>query len=207
MPTVVVTTTPASNIVDLSTLTGNYEAQNNDILTGTLNGARKISIAAGATVTLQNVTINGIHNNSYSWAGITCNGNATIILSGSNTVKGFYNEYPGIQAGPTGTTLTIGGVEGAISDSPYTYDPNAPAPAAPLSFQVGAVWFYYDAGDTFAEAYSKYPTLNCDWYDFEGDVCWSNGFGDFWLETSGGQDYLWDDVIDPDAGYHWVDGD
>ena len=86
------------NVVNLAALTANYEAQNNDILTGTLAGNYKITIAAGATVTLRDVTINGVNDWDYEWAGITCLGNATIILEGTNSVKGFYNEYPGIQA-------------------------------------------------------------------------------------------------------------
>lgn len=96
--------------IDLSTLTGDYEAQNGDVLTGTLNGEEqpyKITIADGASVTLSDATINGSNQRVCSdgsdnipcvWAGITCLGNCTIRLSGSNTVKGFYQEYPGIQA-------------------------------------------------------------------------------------------------------------
>ena len=86
------------NAVNLASLTENYVAQDNDVLTGTLAGNYKITIANGATVTLRNATINGENNDNYNWAGITCLGNATIILEGTNTVKGFYNEYPGIQA-------------------------------------------------------------------------------------------------------------
>ena len=96
---------PAALPVDLSTLTGNYEAQDGETLTGTLGGNYKISIAEGATVTLDGVTINSTSTNS---AGITCEGGATIILSGTNAVTGAQN-YPGIQAGSTGTTLTIQG--------------------------------------------------------------------------------------------------
>ena len=80
----------AGNSVDLSTLTADYEAQNGDVLTGTLGANVKISIADGATVTLDGVTINGVNDMNYEWAGITCLGDATIILSGTNTVTGFY---------------------------------------------------------------------------------------------------------------------
>ena len=81
-------------LVNLAALTSNYIARDGDILTGELDVANypvKISIAAGATVTLDDATINGENNDSYSWAGITCLGNATIILEGTNSVKGFYN--------------------------------------------------------------------------------------------------------------------
>ena len=110
---------PAANIVDLATLTADYEAQDGDVLTGTLAGNYKISIADGATVTLDGVTINGVNDMNYEWAGITCLGDATIILSGTNTVKGFYEDYPGIQAA-AGKTLIINGT-GSLTASSYNY--------------------------------------------------------------------------------------
>lgn len=94
-------TAPFAATVDLSTLPGNYEAQDGDVLTGTLEGNSqpyKISIADGATVTLSDATINGSNSKDCPWAGLTCLGNCTVVLKGSNTVKGFYNEFPGIQA-------------------------------------------------------------------------------------------------------------
>lgn len=95
---------------DLSLLQGDLTAQDGDILSGTLANKLKISIAEGASVTLSNANIN--ENGTWTdgdYAGITCLGNATIILEGTNTVKGFKSTYPGVQAGPDGTTLTIGG--------------------------------------------------------------------------------------------------
>lgn len=74
---------------------------------GTLSELVKISIADGATVTLDGVNINGVNSPSYQWAGITCLGDATIILSVTNTVKGF-NHYPGIYV-PQNKTVTIQG--------------------------------------------------------------------------------------------------
>ena len=106
--------------VDLGTVTTNRTFGDlvNVTLTGTLDVANypvKISIADGATVTLDGVTINGVSDvaadaasSSVAWAGITCEGDATIILSGANTVKGFYWDYPGIHV-PVGKTLTIQG--------------------------------------------------------------------------------------------------
>ena len=99
----------AKEIVDLSTLTGDYfVAPDKIVLTGELSGNCAISISDGATVTLNNVKIVGEHNNSYQWAGITCEGDATIILEGDNTVKGFYEDYPGIYIAEN-HTLTIDG--------------------------------------------------------------------------------------------------
>lgn len=83
----------ARGIVDLSTLTAAYTAQNGDLLTGTLVNNVKISIANDATVTLDGVNINTSTN-----AGITCAGNANIILVGTNTVITTANGKPAIQA-------------------------------------------------------------------------------------------------------------
>lgn len=85
--------------VNLARLTADYEAKNGDVLYGTLANNVKISIKAGATVTLHNVSINtdGAWTNS-NWAGITCLGDATIKLKGKNIVTGFSGKYPGIQA-------------------------------------------------------------------------------------------------------------
>ena len=106
-------------IVDLSTLTADYEAQDGDILTGTLNGVNqpyKITIADGASITLRNAIISGYSNKNYKWAGLTPLGDATIILSGDNSVTGFYENYPGIFV-PAGKTLTIKGGGKLTADS------------------------------------------------------------------------------------------
>ena len=96
--------------IDLSTILTDFTAQDNDILTDTLGANVKISIADGATVTLFNANINGTNNSSYSWAGLTCLGNATIILADgtTNNVKGFNSGYSGIYV-PSGKTLIIKG--------------------------------------------------------------------------------------------------
>lgn len=93
---------------DLSTLTDDTEIPDGAILTGKLDGNHKISIADGATVTLSGATIEGENNDAYKWAGITCDGDATIILEGDNNVKGFRWGYPGIYIAED-KTLTIDG--------------------------------------------------------------------------------------------------
>ena len=100
---------------NLATLTADKTFEDGAILTGTLAGNYKISIADGATVTISDVSINGVNNSSYAWAGITCLGDATIILDGTNTVRGFYERCPGIYV-PEGKTLTIKG-EGSLDAS------------------------------------------------------------------------------------------
>ena len=105
-------TVKVTNTVTLSKLDRGvkFTVKNGYILTGILGGTCMISIADGATVTLDNVNIvGGIGRSIMSkYAGITCEGNATIILVGTNYVKGFHDYYPGIQPAE-GKTLTIKG--------------------------------------------------------------------------------------------------
>ena len=101
-------------VVDLAKVAADYTALDGDVLSGTLDGKTqkyKISIAAGATVTLRDATINGVHTDDSHelWAGLTCLGDATIILEGTNAVQTFNRFYPGLQPGPDSTTLTIRG--------------------------------------------------------------------------------------------------
>jgi len=104
-----ITRSAAPAATDLSSIDANYTASNGETLTGTLEANVQISIADGATVTLNNVSINASGTwTSGNYAGITCEGDATIILSGTNTVKGFYDDYPGIYV-PVGNTVTIKG--------------------------------------------------------------------------------------------------
>ncbi len=108
-------------VVDVSTLTipegennvGYYTAQNGDMLTGTIANYVLIRIAENATVTLKNLTIDykappGSNFNFHN-SGITCIGNATIILEGTNKVKAFEGDFPGISAATNNSTLTIKG--------------------------------------------------------------------------------------------------
>ena len=100
-------------VTNLSTLPdGGYEAQDGETLTGTLTNNVMIGIADGATVTLKDVNITNLGDDC-DWAGITCAGDATLVLEGTNEVcagrdDGGYNNYPGICIAP-GKTLTIQG--------------------------------------------------------------------------------------------------
>ena len=115
------TMTAWADDVNLSTITEATTIVDGTTLTGTLASKVKISIADGATVTLSNVTINGADDENCRWAGLTCVGNATIVLEGENTVNSFYRTCSGIQVGSgSGYTLTIQGtgslnVEGGIN--------------------------------------------------------------------------------------------
>ena len=108
---------PTAKTIDLSTVTADTTVADGYTITGTLGANVKISIADGATVTLKDVTINGINSgDSYKWAGLTCAGDATITLEGTNTVKGFWKYYPGLFV-PKGKTLTIKGSGSLTADS------------------------------------------------------------------------------------------
>ena len=98
-----------NNPLDISKLTSAYQAQDGDILTGTGNADTHITIADGATVTLRNWDITAIESDSlHSWAGITLEGNGTLILEGTNKIKGGRSSYPGICV-PVKKTLVING--------------------------------------------------------------------------------------------------
>ena len=111
--------------VNTSTHPDGLTLQNGDAVTGLLDGKSKssqrlqISIADGASVILKGVDIQGYKGENFKWAGLTCAGDATIILAvgSENTVKGFYCDYPGIFIAE-GKTLTIQG-SGSLTASPY----------------------------------------------------------------------------------------
>lgn len=98
-----VTVKMTRHAVNLAAVTSAFTAVNGDVLTGTLGSNVQISIADGATVTLENARLA-----PSSYPGLTCLGNATINLAGSNTTNGGTFK-PGIQIGGSGTTLTING--------------------------------------------------------------------------------------------------
>ena len=103
--------------VNLATLDYHYTAKDGDILAGTLGDDYRIIIPDGATVTLQNASINATMTMpTTAYPGIKCQGDATLILVGNNTVNGRNENYPGIYPGPAGKTLTIRG-NGSLSAS------------------------------------------------------------------------------------------
>lgn len=121
-------TMPASNVtvsatfkqlVDLSTITSDTTIPDGYIVIGTLANSVKISIAAGATVTLKNVSINADGSlASADHAGLVCEGDATIVLAdgSTNDVKGFMDGPSGVHVLP-GFTLTINGSTGVLNAS------------------------------------------------------------------------------------------
>ena len=108
--------------VDLSTLARDITLIDGDVLTGTLDGTTqkiKVSIEDGATVILSGAAINGVHyggseDTECLWAGLTCLGDATIVLADgtTNTVTNFNRKYPCIQAAEGKTLVIKGGAAG-----------------------------------------------------------------------------------------------
>lgn len=104
--------------VNLAKITGDFELVDGDVLTGTLDGNTqkvKLTIEDGATVTLSGAAVKGVHYGGGSdtecvWAGLTCLGDATIVLADgtTNTVTNFNRNYPCIQV-DEGKTLVIKG--------------------------------------------------------------------------------------------------
>lgn len=110
----------SGNRVNISKLTGVYQAQDGDVLTGKGNADTHITVADGATVTLKGCDITAILNDeSHQWAGITLEGDGTIVLEGINKVKNGYEAYPGIYV-PENKTLTIYG-SGSLDASSNGY--------------------------------------------------------------------------------------
>lgn len=92
--------------IDLSKLADytNYEAKNGDVISGSTNTCT-VTIAAGATVTPNGVSITG-----YKFC-IQCKGSATIILADGteNILTAQSTTAPALMVGSAGTTLTIKG--------------------------------------------------------------------------------------------------
>ena len=96
--------TYSKTIVVLNSATGSVSVPNGAIVSGTGGSGTHLTIAADATVKLDGASFNtnGKHE------GITCAGNATVNLRGTNSVQASANYYPGIYV-PEGSKLTIGG--------------------------------------------------------------------------------------------------
>ena len=146
-----------------------------DVLTGTLGGNYKISIANGATVMLSNAVINGVDNENYQWAGLTCEGDCKIVLDegSENSVKGFYRDYPGIYV-PDGHTLTIEGsgkldAVGGGTFSDYTASVSYGAGiGGGLNIPCGNI--VIDGGDITATAIHYASGIGCGYYASCGDI-------------------------------------
>ena len=173
--------------IDLSKLSKPYIAVNGDVLTGTLpEGVNvKISITDGATVTLQDVTIEGWDDERYDWAGLTCEGDATIVLKDVNSVRGFYFIQPGISV-PVGKTLTIRGdgtlnVQSNNSLHPYE-DVYGPGIGGRINNDCGNIRI--ESGTVNAIGHKRSPGIGSSKEDICGDITITGG-----TVTATGGDY------------------
>ena len=173
--------------IDLSKLSEPYIAVNGDVLTGTLpEGVNvKISITDGATVTLQDVTIEGWDDEKYDWAGLTCEGDATIVLKNVNSVRGFYFIQPGISV-PVGKTLTICGdgtlnVQSNNSLHPYE-DVYGPGIGGRINNDCGNIRI--ESGTVNAIGHKRSPGIGSSKEDICGDITITGG-----TVTATGGDY------------------
>ena len=120
-------TVTSQTIINLTPETGAVTLEDGDVLKGTGGINTHVSIADGATVTLCGVDITAIPHDiyqiNYLWAGLTCAGDAIIVLADgtTNKVKGGYYEYPGILI-PVVKTLTIRGSGALEAYSGIRYD-------------------------------------------------------------------------------------
>ena len=118
-----------TRVIDLGTLTADFEAQDGDVLTGTLAGDYQITAAAGATITLRDADITCLTSNA-EYAGINPLGDLTILLEGANAVRGGHRRMPGIYV-PENTTLTIDGTGSLEVSSGGSFTDSSNAAAAP----------------------------------------------------------------------------
>ena len=170
--------------VNTSTHPDGLTLQNGDAVTGLLDGKSKssqrlqISIADGASVILKGVDIQGYNDNSFEWAGINCEGDATIILAdgSTNTVNGFYRDYPGIFIAE-GKTLTIQG-SGSLAASPFnggggTYDSNGAGIGGAQNIACGNI--VIEGGDITARGSSYAAGIGGGRYGSCGTITISGG--------------------------------
>ena len=116
--------------VDLAALTDDIILLDGDIVSGKLGSDSKIMIADGGTVTLRNADITCLTGDA-EYAGITPLGDATIIIEGTNTVKGGKitayggNSAAGIGSGEEGSCGNIT-IAGTVTRVTATKGTNAP---------------------------------------------------------------------------------
>lgn len=172
----------APQTINLSSVSGDVTLRNGDELKGELSGYHKISIAPGATVTLSGAWIPGRTTNDKNtlWAGITCLGDATIVLADGteNYAKGYYCEYPGIQAGPAGTTLTIRGTgkltaETGLWTKGSTTEGSAAGIGGGYNQTVGNIRI--EGGNVTATGYSGGAGIGSGYYASCGDITITGG--------------------------------
>ena len=110
----------AADTIHLDTLTADFTAQDGAVLTGRYDGGQhRIYIADGATVTLAGIDIPGrdYMQANEVWNGITCLGDATLLLADGTTNNVRAYEFGAGIFVPQGNTLAIYGSTGWLNAS------------------------------------------------------------------------------------------
>ncbi|MBP5227125.1 MAG: hypothetical protein J6336_07045 [Kiritimatiellae bacterium] len=98
-----------SAVVTLTPETPGLILYDGDILTGTGGPDTRVNVDHNARVILRHVNNTAITDDAeHVWGGVTCSGNATIILEGDNALKGGHQDVPGIFVFPDKTLVIQG---------------------------------------------------------------------------------------------------
>ena len=71
-----------------------------DAISGTIDGTKRkvrILVANNARIMLSDAVVLGVNKGQFMSAGIRCLGNCTLVLFGKNIMKGYYEDFPGVQ--------------------------------------------------------------------------------------------------------------
>ena len=162
---------PSDNVIDLWEMDNNFTVRNGETLTGRLGSDIKISIAAGATIYLQDVDIDGTHEAGYPFAGLTCLGSARIILKGNNKVAGFSGDYPAIFV-PQNYNLTFAG-SGSLEAISYG---NSAAIGAAVEKPCGNIFIEGGVITAYTDPENGYGAgIGGAYYGYCGDITISGG--------------------------------
>ena len=95
--------------VHITPSTGAMSVCDGDVLTGTGGSNTVLYVRDGATVTLRNVDVTAAPDDTlHPWAAVMCEGDAVLVLEGTNALKGGHAYLPAIFVRP-GQTLVIRG--------------------------------------------------------------------------------------------------
>jgi hypothetical protein len=95
--------------IHITPSTAALRVSDGDVLTGRGGSETVLLVSDGATVTLRDVDITAIpDDDTHKWPVVMCEGDATIVLEGTNALKGGHAAFPAIYV-PPGKTLVIRG--------------------------------------------------------------------------------------------------
>ena len=180
-----------------------YAAQNGDILSGSSSSAAYVTVADGATVTLNDVEIDA--PDLCDHAALHCLGNVNIVLAGSDRNElrsGVASGYPAVFV-PKGDTLTISGtavllayandseggagIGGGFINSSYT-----PIDCGTIVIAGGAIFAF---GSAAAAGIGSGLHSSCDSIQITGGAIYISQGGDNAAGIGSGQDGTCGDIV------------